>query len=237
MTYEFDDDLSAHLKYETEAYNFDRNEFKPTSQYFIKKPVSKRIAIYTDGSCKPNPGAGGWAAVIHGNYKTVLQGSELYTTNNRMEMLAVICALESIEHTTHVSMYTDSKYVVDGITRWIRGWERKGWPDYIKNKDLWKRMDKATKRHRSVKWILVRGHSNNYGNNEADELATEARIKQLIYTRGKRAIEPQVGTLDKLRMKSDAALIQRKLKEEEEWQAAIKAYDERIKGRQGQYAA
>jgi len=130
------------------------------------------MKVYTDGSCWPNPGPGGWAAVfvVDGNVVDTLRGRESYTTNNRMELTAVIRALEAVEG--HVIVYTDSKYVKDGIESWIKAWKRNGWQTAskkpVKNRDLWQRLDAV--QHKAT-WQWVRGHAGDRFNELADLLA------------------------------------------------------------------
>jgi ribonuclease HI len=135
------------------------------------------ITIYTDGACSGNPGPGGWGALLMFNgTEKELCGGELDTTNNRMELMAAIEALESITETTDINLYTDSKYVMDGITSWIHGWKKKGWQTAskkpVKNADLWKLLDAARNNH-TVKWHWVKGHAGDPGNEKADELARQ----------------------------------------------------------------
>lgn len=137
------------------------------------------IEIYTDGSCLRNPGGpGGWGVVLcDGKLKQEYFGGERSTTNNRMEMLAVIEGLAMLEAApTSVRIYTDSRYVMDGISSWIKGWKRKGWVtmsgDPVKNKDLWIRMDELVSKHQ-VEWCWVKGHNGNPGNERADALALQ----------------------------------------------------------------
>jgi ribonuclease HI len=131
--------------------------------------------IYTDGACSGNPGPGGWGVVLR--YGTVLKelyGGDRATTNNRMELLAAISALEALTRPVPVQLYTDSKYVLDGITKWLPGWERNGWKTAskqpVKNVDLWQRLVAAMARH-EVHWHWVKGHNGDPGNERADELA------------------------------------------------------------------
>lgn len=139
-------------------------------------PKLPKLLIYTDGACKGNPGGiGGWGAVIT-NYETIQEvfGGELDTTNNRMELRAVIEALDSLQHPAEIDLYTDSQYVQKGISEWIVGWKRRGWKTAagtpVKNVDLWKALDKARSRH-VINWCWVKGHSGDPGNEHADKLA------------------------------------------------------------------
>ncbi len=135
----------------------------------------KKVEIYTDGACSGNPGPGGYAAILKfgESYKEISQGYR-HTTNNRMEMMAVIKALEALKKPSQVKIYTDSKYVMDGITKWIDGWKAKGWKTAakkpVKNKELWQEIDAVVNKH-SVEFIWVKGHAGHEGNERADELA------------------------------------------------------------------
>ena len=137
-----------------------------------------RVQIYTDGACSGNPGPGGWGAIlVHGTTEKELSGGETPTTNNRMEMMAAIAALEALKRPVAVDLYTDSRYVMDGITKWIAGWKKKGWKtaskEPVKNEDLWRRLDAARQPH-EVSWRWVRGHDGNAMNERADALARGA---------------------------------------------------------------
>lgn len=137
------------------------------------------IIIYTDGGCKPNPGPGGWAALlIAGNETKELQGNLKNTTNNQMELTAAIKALETLTRPCNVELYTDSTYLKNGITSWIPTWKRNGWQTAnkkpVKNQDLWIRLDQATQRHK-ITWQWVKAHANNPYNERVDQLATQAR--------------------------------------------------------------
>ena len=133
------------------------------------------IKIYTDGSCIGNPGKGGWAAIIfNNNEKKILKGSKDLTTNNQMELTATIKALEYISTRDKIQIYTDSKYVKQGITEWITKWKINGWKtskkEEVKNKDLWLELDNLTSKN-SIEWVWVKAHSDNDLNNEVDLLA------------------------------------------------------------------
>ena len=133
--------------------------------------------IYTDGACSGNPGPGGWGAVLsYGDVVRELHGGERATTNNRMELTAVISALEALKRPAPVRLYTDSKYVLDGITKWVPGWQRNGWKTAskqpVKNVDLWQRLVAAMEPH-EVSWQWVKGHAGIAGNERADELARQ----------------------------------------------------------------
>jgi len=141
------------------------------------------VIIYTDGACRGNPGPGGWGAVLtYGSKKRELLGSEKETTNNRMELLAAIQALESLKRSCKVSLYTDSQYVRKGILEWMDNWKKRGWKTAarkpVKNQDLWISLDEALIRH-DVDWHWVKGHSGVAGNEHADSLANEA-IDQML---------------------------------------------------------
>ena len=148
------------------------------------RPMSKLIEIWTDGACSGNPGPGGWGAVLlWGDHRKDLYGGESETTNNRMELMAAIEALNALKKPSKVRLHTDSVYVKDGLTKWIHGWKRNGWKTAskkpVKNKDLWQELDEACKRH-DIEWRWVKGHDGDEGNERADELArlgtAEARI-------------------------------------------------------------
>jgi len=133
------------------------------------------IVIYTDGACKGNPGPGGWGAWLRaGEHERELFGGEALTTNNRMELTAVIEALATLERRSEVVVYTDSEYVKNGITTWIHGWKARGWRTAdkkpVKNIELWQRLDALRESH-SVQWRWVRGHAGDPGNERADQLA------------------------------------------------------------------
>ena len=133
--------------------------------------------IYTDGACSGNPGPGGWGVVLrYGAVVKELHGGDRATTNNRMELLAAISALEALSRPVSVQLYTDSKYVLDGITKWLPGWQRNGWKTAakqpVKNVDLWQRLVAAMAPHQ-VSWHWVKGHAGDPGNERADELARE----------------------------------------------------------------
>ena len=138
-----------------------------------------KYIIYTDGACSGNPGPGGWGAVIFDEKKkqSNISGKESMTTNNRMELLAPIMAIKRIKEKSEITVYTDSTYLKNGITDWIKKWEKNGWKSSsnqpIKNKDLWLELNKLSSEHK-VSWNWVEGHSNNEFNNLADKLATEA---------------------------------------------------------------
>jgi ribonuclease HI len=138
----------------------------------------KTVEVFTDGGCRGNPGPGGWGAVLlFGEHERELKGSEDATTNNRMELLAAISALEALSESCRVVLTTDSTYVKDGITKWIRNWKANGWRTAakkpVKNQDLWQKLDAECARHQ-VEWCWVKGHAGHPGNERADSLANTA---------------------------------------------------------------
>ncbi len=146
--------------------------------------MSRRIEIYTDGACRGNPGPGGWGALlVFGDSEKELYGAEAETTNNRMELLAAINALESLKHDRYpVVLTTDSRYVMDGITKWLAGWKKRNWKTAsrqpVKNEDLWRRLDELASRY-DIEWRWVKGHSGHVGNERVDALANRA-IDELL---------------------------------------------------------
>ena len=139
-----------------------------------------RVEIATDGACKGNPGPGGWGAVIRsGAREKELSGGEAMTTNNRMELTAVIEALNALKRPCAVALSTDSRYVMDGLTKWIHGWRKNGWKTAakqpVKNAELWQALVEATARHR-ITWEWVKGHAGHPDNERADRLASDAAI-------------------------------------------------------------
>ncbi|HEX2815776.1 MAG TPA: ribonuclease HI [Phenylobacterium sp.] len=137
--------------------------------------MAPQVVIHTDGACSGNPGPGGWGAVLHyGAKEKELWGGELQTTNNRMELMAAIQALEALKKPCKVELHTDSTYVMKGISEWIHAWKRRGWLTAdrkpVKNDDLWKRLDQARLRH-EVDWRWVKGHAGHEFNERADVLA------------------------------------------------------------------
>jgi ribonuclease HI len=137
-----------------------------------------KVEVYTDGACRGNPGPGGWGAVLrYGGHEKELSGAESHTTNNRMELMAAIRALEALKRQCNVELTTDSTYVRNGITEWLSDWKRRGWKTAakkpVKNIDLWKRLDEAVARH-EVEWHWVKGHSGHPENERADRLANAA---------------------------------------------------------------
>ena len=138
----------------------------------------KTVDVFTDGACSGNPGPGGWGAILrYGATEKELSGGEPATTNNRMELMAAISALEALKGTIHVRLHTDSQYVKNGITSWIHNWKRSGWKTadkkQVKNVDLWQRLDAALKGHK-IDWIWVKGHNGHDENERADALARAA---------------------------------------------------------------
>ena len=139
--------------------------------------MNQLVEIYTDGACKGNPGPGGWGVwMLYNGKEKTLYGGEALTTNNRMELTAVIRALESLKRPCNIKLYTDSSYVQKGISEWIIGWKARNWRTAdkkpVKNVDLWKSLDVLANQH-SIEWIWVRGHDGNDGNERADELANQ----------------------------------------------------------------
>lgn len=137
-----------------------------------------RVEIYTDGACRGNPGPGGWGAVLRSNgQEKLIKGADAHTTNNRMELMAAIEGLASLKKRSEVDVTTDSKYVRDGITQWIKNWQKNGWKNSqrkpVKNADLWQRLVELTDQH-DVSWHWVKGHSGHPENELADDLANQA---------------------------------------------------------------
>jgi ribonuclease HI len=146
------------------------------------------VEIYTDGACSGNPGPGGWGAVLeYGGHVRELSGGEAApTTNNRMELMAAIQALESLTRPSRVRLHTDSVYLRSGITTWLAGWKRNNWrtasKQPVKNEDLWRRLDSATARH-EIQWLWVKGHAGDPGNERADALANRGMADAIAATR------------------------------------------------------
>lgn len=145
------------------------------------------VEIYTDGACRGNPGPGGWAAVLRsGVHEKILQGSESQTTNNRMELTAAVSALQALTRPASVVVFTDSKYVQQGISEWLPAWRARGWKTAgkkpVKNLDLWQALAQATVGH-EIDWRWVRGHAGNHYNEQVDRLANEA-IDKMLGVRG-----------------------------------------------------
>ena len=140
--------------------------------------TAPHIDIFTDGACSGNPGPGGWGAILRsGKHEKEISGGEAATTNNRMELMAVIRALQSLTKPSVVTVHTDSRYVMDGATQWMKRWKANGWKTSdkkpVKNNDLWLALDEATAPHQMT-WRWVKGHSDHVENNRADELARAA---------------------------------------------------------------
>ena len=138
----------------------------------------KKVEIFTDGACKGNPGPGGWGALLRlGKHEKELSGGEALTTNNRMEMTAAIRALEALIEPCAVELYTDSRYLIDGITKWVAGWQKRGWISAskkpVRNEDLWHELIAATAKH-EVSWNWVKGHDGHVENERVDKLACDA---------------------------------------------------------------
>ena len=144
----------------------------------IEAAARPKITVFTDGACSGNPGAGGWGAIlISGEHRKELNGGEAHTTNNRMELMGAIAALEAVKKPSDVELHTDSVYLRDGITKWIHGWKRKGWRtadgSAVKNIELWQRLEIAAARHK-MDWRWLKGHAGHVENERADVLAREA---------------------------------------------------------------
>jgi ribonuclease HI len=144
----------------------------------------KQVNIYTDGACSGNPGPGGWGALLmYGNTEMELSGYESDTTNNRMEMMAVIQALKKLKEPCKINIHTDSKYVLQGMTEWLPGWKAKGWKTAdkkpVKNVDLWQQLEQGIAGH-DVKWTWVKGHAGHPENERVDALAREAIEKERV---------------------------------------------------------
>ena len=142
-----------------------------------------KVEIFTDGACKGNPGPGGWGALIRaGASEKELSGGEALTTNNRMELMAAIQALEALKRPCEVTLTTDSQYVKKGITEWLASWKRRGWKTAdkkpVKNQDLWQRLDEAAHKHK-IHWKWIKGHSGHEENERADQLANRA-IEEML---------------------------------------------------------
>jgi ribonuclease HI len=136
------------------------------------------VELYADGACSGNPGPGGWGALLrYGAVEKELSGGEALTTNNRMELMGAISGLEALKKPARVKLYTDSIYVKDGITKWLKGWKAKGWltadKKPVKNKELWQRLEAATHIHK-IDWLWVKGHSGHPENDRVDQLARDA---------------------------------------------------------------
>ena len=140
-----------------------------------------RVVIYTDGACDPNPGPGGWAALLRfGSQEKILSGSDPDTTNNRMELTAAVQALQALNRPSPIDLYTDSQYLRNGITEWLPGWKKRGWKrrgGALANQDLWQALDASLAEH-DITWHWVRGHAGNRDNQRVDYLARQAMRNQ-----------------------------------------------------------
>lgn len=143
------------------------------------------VEIYTDGACSGNPGAGGWGVILrYGEIEKELSGGEFQTTNNRMELQAVIEALKALKKECEITLYTDSKYVMDGVNEWMPNWKRNGWKTTnkkspVKNIELWQELDVLLAKHR-IKWVWVKGHNGHPENERVDKLAREQAKQHII---------------------------------------------------------
>lgn len=140
----------------------------------------KQVEIFTDGACKGNPGPGGWGALLRlGAHEKELSGHEPHTTNNRMEMTAAIRALGALIEPCEVDLYTDSRYLIDGITKWVAGWQRRGWVNAskkpVRNAELWHELIELAAKHR-IRWHWVKGHDGHIENERVDRLASDAAM-------------------------------------------------------------
>lgn len=145
--------------------------------------MTEQVEIFTDGACRGNPGPGGWGVLLRFNgTEKSLKGSEVETTNNRMELMAAISGLEALTQTSKVSLTTDSKYVLQGLTEWLPNWKKRHWQTAakkpVKNVDLWQRLDAAAQRH-DIDWHWVKGHSGHRENEMVDQLANDAMDEML----------------------------------------------------------
>lgn len=145
--------------------------------------MAARVEIFTDGACSGNPGIGGWGVILrHKDIEKELSGGELETTNNRMELTAVIEALKALKKQCNITLYTDSKYVMNGVTQWLENWKRNNWKTAhkksdVKNIDLWIMLDELIKQH-EIRWVWVKGHNGHPENERVDSLAREEVIKR-----------------------------------------------------------
>ena len=153
------------------------------------------VIVHTDGACSGNPGPGGWGAILtSGKHEKEIKGGEPHTPNNRMEMMGAIAALEALKRPSTVELHTDSKYLHDGISKWIHGWKRNGWRTAdkkpVKNIDLWQRLDAALKSH-TIHWHWVKGHAGHTMNERADQLARDAIVAIRAGAIGALDVKPQ----------------------------------------------
>jgi ribonuclease HI len=159
--------------------------------------MNDRVEIWTDGACSGNPGPGGWGVILRSaGHEKELSGGEAMTTNNRMELMAAISALEALKRSCAVDLHTDSQYLRGGVTEWMKNWKRNGWRTSdkkpVKNEDLWRRLDEAVQRH-EIYWKWVKGHAGDPMNERADELARHGMAPYLSKGRGA-ALGPAAGT-------------------------------------------
>jgi ribonuclease HI len=162
--------------------------------------MSERVAIWTDGACSGNPGPGGWGAILrYATREKEVFGGEPLTTNNRMELMAAISALEALSRPCAVDLHTDSQYLRGGVTEWLKNWKRNGWRTSdrkpVKNEELWRRLDEAAARH-DVQWKWVRGHAGDAMNERADELARRGMAPYLPPGRGAASRPPEAASSD-----------------------------------------
>ncbi|MFC4727030.1 ribonuclease HI [Coralloluteibacterium thermophilus] len=151
-------------------------------------PSLTPVEVFTDGACLGNPGPGGWGALLRaGGHERELAGGEPHTTNNRMEMMAAVAALEALTRPCSVDLHTDSRYLQQGFSQWLPGWRRRGWKtaggEPVKNQDLWQRLDAAAARH-EIRWHWVRGHAGHAENERVDAIASAQARLQAVAARG-----------------------------------------------------
>lgn len=155
---------------------------KPIEEFIKLLPIDARVNIYTDGACSGNPGPGGWGALLcYEDAQAEISGGHIQTTNNRMEMLGAINGIAALPSSIQIVLHTDSQYLKDGVTLWMKNWKKNGWVTYekkpVKNKDLWERLDELVQSH-SIEWQWVKGHNGHAENERADALARKAIIAQ-----------------------------------------------------------